>query len=73
MHIFTAFFHHFIFFNRLYLDQGYAYQGFLWKAPGVKLVLIYKQGVFVKNDPAGQQVLLSLDLLAQLALVDNVI
>ncbi len=73
MNIFTAFFHHFIFFNWLNLDQGYADQGLLGKAPRVQLVLIYKQSVFIKNYPASEEVFLFLNLLAQLTLVDDVI
>ncbi len=73
MNIFTALFLNLIFFNWLYLDQRNAHQGFLRKAPGIKLVLIYKQGVLVKDYPSSQQVLLSLNLFTQLTLVKDVI
>ena len=73
MNIFNALFLNLNFFNWLYLYQRNTDQGFLREAPGIKLVLVYKQGVLVKDYPSGQQVLLSLNLFTQLTLVNDVI
>ena len=73
MHSFDPFFHDFIFFDRLNLDKRDAQQRFFGETPRVELVLVYKQGVLVENDPPGQQAPLSLDMLAELALVNDVV
>lgn len=57
----------------MYLDERDAQQRFLREASGIELILVNKDGISIKDNPSGQEVLLSLNLLAELALVNDLV